>query len=89
MQIPVKAIYGAKDEKSSLEYISQDNGIKENLILKEVPESNIFEYEIKLNGVKPKKCELEESIVFIEESTGDTVGSIDVPFMNDATNKAH
>ncbi|MEG0097725.1 MAG: DNRLRE domain-containing protein, partial [Cetobacterium sp.] len=89
VQIPVKAIYEAKDEKSSLEYISQDNGIKENIVLNEAPESNIFEYEMKLDGVKPKKLELEESIVFIDDATGEAVGSIDAPFMNDASNKAY
>ncbi|MEG0856904.1 MAG: DNRLRE domain-containing protein, partial [Terrisporobacter sp.] len=89
IQIPVKATYEAKDEKSSLEYISQDNGIKENIVLNEAPESNIFEYEMKLDGVKPKKLELEESIVFIDDATGEAVGSIDAPFMNDASNKAY
>ena len=89
VKLPVKAIYEAKDEKSSLEYISKENGIKENIILIKVPDSNVFEYEIKLEGSKPKKCELEESIVFIDDKTNEVIGSIDVPFMNDASNKAY
>ena len=89
VKLPVKAVYEGKDDKTKLEYISQDNGIKENIILNEAPESNIFEYEIKLNGSKPKKCELEESIVFIDEKSDEVVGSIDAPFMNDATNDAY
>ncbi|MDY3374185.1 MAG: DNRLRE domain-containing protein [Terrisporobacter othiniensis] len=89
IKLPVKAIYEAEDEKSSLEYISKENGIKENIILNEVPDSNVFEYEIKLEGSKPKKCELEESIVFIDNETNEVIGSIDVPFMNDASNKAY
>lgn len=89
VKLPVKAVYEDKDEKTSLEYISQENGIKENIILNEVPESNVFKYEVKLEGAKPKKCELEESIVFIDEKNDEVVGSIDAPFMNDATNKAY
>ena len=89
VKLPVKAIYESKDQKSSLEYISQDNGIKENVILNQAPESNVFKYEIKLDGAKPKKCELEESIVFIDNKTSEVVGSIDVPFMNDASSKAY
>ena len=89
VNLPVKAIYEAKDEKSLLEYISKENGIKENIILNEVPDSNVFEYEIKLDGSKPKKCELEESIVFIDDNTNDVVASIDTPFMNDASNNAY
>lgn len=45
VKLPVKAVYEDKDEKTSLEYISQENGIKENIILNEVPQSNVFKYE--------------------------------------------
>ena len=65
VSLPIKANYEDINSNMVYEYISQDNGIKENLVLNENPKSNIFEYEITVDDTLiPKKCEIEESIVF-------------------------
>ncbi|WP_343346252.1 DNRLRE domain-containing protein [Terrisporobacter petrolearius] len=89
VNIPIKASYEFNELDSEIEYISYDNGIKENIILNKVPESNKFEFEIYAKDLEAKKCELEESIVFYDKNTKEVVASIDAPFMNDATNKAY
>lgn len=88
--LPLKAVYTSNDNDITLEYISQDNGVKENLILNEKPESNVFEYEIMVDdNLIPQKCEIEESIVFNDKDTDETKASIDFPYMNDKTGKAY
>ena len=88
--LPIKANYEDRNSNNIYEYISQDNGIKENLVIKERPESNVFKYEVTVdNSLIAKKCETEESIIFNDKETGETKASIDVPFMNDKTGKAY
>ena len=89
VNIPIKASYEFDEPDREIEYISYDNGIKENIILNKIPESNEFEFEIYAKDLEVKKCELEESIVFYDKDTKEIVASIDAPFMNDATNKAY
>lgn len=89
VNIPIKASYEFNELDSEIEYISYDNGIKENIILNKVPESNKFEFEIYAKDLEAKKCVLEESVVFHDKNTKEVVASIDAPFMNDATNKAY
>lgn len=48
VNIPIKASYELNELKGKIEYISYDNGVKENIILNKIPESNKFEYEIYL-----------------------------------------
>ena len=47
-----KAVYKSKDKKYSYEYVSLSHGIKENIILNEKPESNIFQFSLELKGRK-------------------------------------
>ncbi|MFQ8934478.1 hypothetical protein, partial [Intestinibacter bartlettii] len=91
VSLPIKANYEDNDTNTTYEYISQDNGVKENLILNEKPESNVFQYEITVNdNLIPKKCEIEESIIFCKNDNEENViASIDMPFMNDKTGKAY
>lgn len=89
VNIPIKASYEFDEPDREIEYISYDNGIKENIILNKIPESNEFEFEIYAKDLEVKKCELEESIIFYDKDTKEVVASIDAPFMNDATNKAY
>ena len=53
--------------------------------------SNVFQYEITVdNNLIPKKCEIEESIIFCKNDNKENViASIDMPFMNDKTGKAY
>lgn len=89
VNIPIKASYELNELEAKIEYISYDNGVKENIILNKIPESNKFEFEIYAKDLKAKKCELEESIVFYDKDTDKVIASIDVPFMNDASEKAY
>ena len=90
VSLPIKANYEDNETNTTYEYISQDNGVKENLILNEKPESNVFQYEITVDdNLIAKKCELEESIVFNDKDTDETKASIDMPFMNDKTGKSY
>ncbi|MFR1062552.1 polymorphic toxin-type HINT domain-containing protein [Intestinibacter bartlettii] len=91
VSLPIKANYEDNDANITYEYISQDNGIKEKLILNENPKSNEFKYEIKVDdNLIPKKCEVEESIIFYENGNEENVvASIDMPYMNDKTGTAY
>lgn len=80
------AIYTAKNNSYQLEYKSLDNGIKENIILNKVPESNVWQFEITLSdGIVPVKDKYSKGITFLNESLDVVVGAIDTPYMDDAT----
>ncbi|MDY2735432.1 hypothetical protein, partial [Intestinibacter sp.] len=88
--LPLKAVYELDDNNTTLEYISQDNGIKENVIFNSIPKSNEIKYELTLENVIPKKCEVEESIIFYDkDDEKNVVASIDPAFINDKTEKAY
>ena len=80
--------YKSKDNKFAYEYISSEQGVKENIILDEVPTSNVFSFSLELNGATAKKDTSVEGISFYNEDE-DIVGGIQIPFMNDATGKAY
>mgnify|MGYP003291831499 CR=1 FL=1 len=80
--------YISEKDKLAYEYISSDHGIKENIILDEVPKSNIFSFSLELEGLVAKKDTCVEGISFFNKDE-DIVGGIQIPFMNDATGKAY
>ena len=80
--------YKSKDNKFAYEYISSEQGVKENIILDEVPNSNVFSFSLELKGAIAKKDKSVEGISFYNEDE-DIVGGIQIPFMNDATGKAY
>ena len=84
-----KITYATEDKNIQLEYISQDTGIKENIILNEKPDSNIFLYELSLKDMVPRMNILDGGITLYNKKTGDIVGGIEAPYMNDATNSAY
>lgn len=86
---PLKAIYKNPVGRYSLEYTSNDAGIKENIVLDTVPENNEFVYEFKLKGLDIRKNPLDEGFTFYDIETGEIVGEIDAPFMNDASGEAY
>ena len=47
--------YKSKDNKFAYEYISSEQGVKENIILDEVPTSNVFSFSLELKGAIAKK----------------------------------
>ncbi len=88
-ELPTKITYTTDDEAMQLEYISQDNGIKENIILHEKPESNVFLFELSLKDMFPRNNIVDGGITFYDNKTEDIVGGIAAPFMNDASGKAY
>ena len=88
-ETPTKITYSTKDKNMQVEYVSQDTGMKENIVLNEKPDSNVFLYDLNLKGIVPRMNPLDGGITFYDKETGDIVGSIEAPFMNDATNNAY
>lgn len=88
-EVPLKAVYDAKDQKTSYEYTSTSSGVKEEIILKERPKDNTFTYDLWLDGMFARKNQLDEGITLYDSKTEDIVGNILAPNMNDATGKAY
>ena len=86
---PLKAVYEDFLAGISLEYESSDIGVKENIILDEVPEQNAFTFEFRLSGVTVRHNATTEGLTFYDRSTGEMVAAMDVPNMNDATGEAY
>lgn len=82
------ATYKSLDNNIAFQYISQPNGLKENIILNEKPESNVFSYEYQLDGLTPVLSEETNEIIFYN-GDDEAVGEIGAPNMNDATGKAY
>ena len=81
------AVYESEDDTYSYEYTSLNQGIKESIVLNEKPESNIFQYQLELDGLTAALNEEENTILLNDED--ETVAVIDRPFMNDATEEAY
>ena|GEM_PF-761990 len=90
-EVSIKAVYENQDKSIELEYQSLDFGIKENIILNEMPDSNTFSFVMEMEGMYPKldNPEIGGGITFFDEETNTIVGGIEAPFMNDATNEAY
>lgn len=83
------AVYSASDETFKLEYIPYESGVKENLILLDKPQTNVWQFAFTLGGgLTARKNAANEGISFyaVEENQEEVLaGGIQVPFMNDAT----
>ncbi|MDR1018538.1 MAG: DNRLRE domain-containing protein [Lachnospiraceae bacterium] len=87
-EMPIKATYGSGQDKILYEYISLNKGIKENIILKEKPKSNIFEFKISLKELVPEITEV-GTILLKDKTNSKVIAVIDKPFMNDASKDAY
>ena len=87
--ITTKAIYTSEKKDITFEYVAGDTGIKENIILEDVPSNNTFEFDMQIKGMYPRMNALDTGITFYDKETDDIVSSIDAPFMNDATKEAY
>ncbi|NTW71787.1 MAG: DNRLRE domain-containing protein [Eubacteriaceae bacterium] len=72
------------DENVFLEYVPTNNGVKQNIILNEKPESNIFSYEVKLEGLYPEKQD-DGRILLKDSKTEKVVGQFQECFMTDSS----
>ena len=62
------------------------HGIKEELILTEEPEEEVFAYELRLEGMYPVKCS-DMNILLLDKRTNQVKGAIPAPYMSDAANE--
>jgi len=84
---PVTAVY--EMDAVRLEYESSDIGVKENIVLDTMPEDNRFIHAFKIEGLTVQKNVLDEGFTFYDKESGESVGGIMAPNMNDATNEAY
>ena len=80
-------IYKDKKGDTAYKYISNHNGIKEEIILNQKPEDNVFRFEIKAEGIKLKPTEYDKTIRFIDKKTKKQIAYIDEPNIKDKMGK--
>lgn len=83
-----KMVFGTESDEAYVEYISLQDGLKENIVLNEIPKKNEFTFQLTLKGLTYATDE-SGGITFYDENTGDIVAGIEAPFMNDATGDAY
>lgn len=86
---PMTAVYGDTGSSCSLEYESSDIGVKESIVLDEYPENHRFTFEFCLKGMDIRKNPVDEGFTLYDKDTGDIVGGIEAPYMNDASGEAY
>ncbi len=91
----VPDLYGGKEEKQTgikyetpdddvfIEYLPIDSGVKENIILEDIPDTNVFSFIIKAKGQYLEKQQ--RGIVFKDINTDKVKGTIQEPFMTDSS----
>lgn len=91
----IENIYGDTEEKiisasyesdeEVFQYESENNGIKESIILNEYQGNNVWKFKLQLEGgIQAKKYN--KGILFKDSKTDEIVGCIEPPYMNDASN---
>lgn len=86
---PMKVVYGDGEHPYSLEYESSDIGVKESIILEGRPENPRFSFKFQLEGLEIRKNPAVVVFTFYYNTTGDIVGGIEAPYMNDASGEAY
>ena len=80
----VIAGYEGENKATELSYESLEHGLKENIILKNKPKSNVVSFNMTLQGCYAKVDETGGGITLYSEDD-DIVGGMEAPFMDDAT----
>lgn len=76
-------IYENKGEETSYKYISNHDGVKEEIILNRQPENNTFRFEINAEGLGLSKTEYDKTIRFTDLKTKRQIAYIDEPNIKD------
>ena len=71
----------------SYQYTSLKNGVKEEIILSEKPETNIFEFKLNLPGMKMETFEDSKEIRIVDKKTKKLVACINEPNLQDANGR--
>lgn len=71
-------------EQIAYKYTSLNNGIKEEIILSEIPKTNVFEFKIQLRGMKAEEYEEQKEIRFFDKKSDELIAYISQPNIKDA-----
>lgn len=85
--LPIKAVYQNEDKKVSYQYTSTDIGVKEEIVLEEVPEKNVFTSILEIPGLTIRENAMDEGLTIYDGD--EIVAGIQAPNMNDATEEAY
>lgn len=85
----VNAVYSDEESNIDLLYQSMEHGVKEDIILNEKPETNVFAFQMTLENMWAKLDDVGGGITFFGDEEDEIIGGIAAPFMNDATEKAY
>ncbi len=77
-------VYKSKDAISEYQYISKENGVKENIILSSKPSSNSFSFDVFMKNMEIKIDKKSGGIDFIDTVNKKKVGYIMPPNITDA-----
>ncbi|MFR2565199.1 MAG: DNRLRE domain-containing protein [Anaerovoracaceae bacterium] len=87
-KLPVTAQYSRMGAGADISYESGESGVKETMVLRERPESNVFRYVLDLEGLTPRKNPADQGITFYDDED-DIAADISPAWMNDATGSAY
>ena len=87
-KLPVTAQYSRMGAGADISYESGESGVKETMVLRERPESNVFRYVLDLEGLTPRKNPTDQGITFYDDED-DIAADISPAWMNDATGSAY
>lgn len=85
----VTAAYSGAGSQASIEFTSLHDGLKESIVLNEIPKSNEFSYKLKLKGMTARANPTDAGITFFDKTTGYIAASMEAPYMNDASGEAY
>lgn len=71
------------NEDTDIKVIPSSKGVKENIILNEIPNETEFSYELTVENVTPRLRE-DGNLYFVDEENGILVAMISLPFMYDS-----
>lgn len=80
-------IYTDEGKNTDYKYTSYVSGVKEDIVLHKEPESNIFEFEMNLQGMKLEKVEGSKAVQIIDKHTKEIVAYINEPNIKDGNGR--
>ena len=80
----VKANYEYANEDVALSYQSLEHGMKEDIILESVPDTNTFSFVMSVENMTARLDDVGGGITFIDENKDNIIGGIPAPVMHDA-----
>lgn len=81
--ISSKVSYCSSDKKIKYNYNSLTNGVKEEIVLYEKPDTNIFEFDLNLSNLKVFTSKFFNEVRLLDEKTDKLVAYINEPFITD------